>query len=431
MSLTQATPALLSLKVHRTADEIISMNTKEAISITSQPSASALKAQHVDVEVDNNADELATLRDIFEQQCFSLVAFRNTIHDTRKRQNEMLQNFRTFSGQLEKRLNCLQHGLSKKVQEMNFRVDMISKTLAPKPIFRRIQPENAFGRITGIDIVDDHIALTTLSGYLVVLNRLSFTTETSNQPFAKESLYYPSFVKRDKSLYLCAVSSGRKLLLASPYNAKPVECLEDKVDCFAIARNSRRKETFDIVTGKSQGVSFYSGDLSKPNALKVIGETKNLKGTITQIVIDSELQAVYVLTSRKMFYSISSSTYQVLSAKQFGVPVMQLALTMLFIVITVAPNDVLFVERNREEFNEISKFEVTDGLRRLYATDKSIFVVTKNQEIERRTLAKPEVADKICEARAGDYDPKEFISTVLECGGEIFVAHGNRLSVWL
>jgi hypothetical protein len=164
--------------------------------------------------------------------------------------------------------------------------------------------------------------------------------------------------------------------------------------------------------------------------MRVVGQTKNLRGAVTQIAIDSIQLAVFVLTSKRTFYSISATTFQVIASMQFMSPLMQLSMTGLFLVISCAPNDILMVERSREKYREVGRFTIEGGLRRFRCSEKSIIIITKGQRVERRDLCHPLEIDTICESEAADYDPLEYIGAVTARGQEIHLSHGNRISFW-
>jgi hypothetical protein len=422
--LPQATPALISLKVRRTADEIIAMDTSDASAILKATGQSRAR----EPMVLDHSREIADAQDLLERQCFSFVAFINSIHDASKVQRGIVDRFKTRASLLDTHLENVSDNFLKRIKAMNERIDVLSRTIAPRPIFRRLSPASDFGRITGIGASSSLIALTTASGDAVILNRGTFATEEVHQPFHGESMFCPTFSFRQGRLLLFTVTSGRKLLCLSPGKSPPAQILD--VDCFAVTDDAIVSDSFDLAAGEGQSVSFYSIDSDVPGMLKQLGSTKGLRGTVSQIVIDTDGAAVYVLTSRRVLYSISSSTYQVITSMQFQVPLMQLAMTRLFIVISCAPNDVILLERNREKLKEISRLQITEGLRKLFCTSKSIFVITKNQKVERRDLCNPQLGFRICDPEAADYDPVEYIGAVLSTEGELFVAHGNRISLW-
>jgi len=116
-SLSQATPALASLRVHRTADEIISMDTRDRLSIVSQPRILKL----ADEQPEDPTEELQAVREVVEQQSFSLVAFRNNMLDARAQHDGVLREFHAQATAIGERLRVFTGGLLKKVRQMNHR----------------------------------------------------------------------------------------------------------------------------------------------------------------------------------------------------------------------------------------------------------------------------------------------------------------------
>jgi hypothetical protein len=419
--LPQSTPALLSLKVRRTAEEIIAMNTNEAGTVASQ----ALSQPKAADETLSHADEIRNVHLLVEQQCFAFVASLNTIHDARKMQNEAQQRFQAHAKSIEERLHRLSDELLKKVKEMNHQIDLISHTLAPKPIFRRMSAPNEFGRVTGICVLGDVVGVTTASGFVVILSHDSFAVVAAFQPFPAASLFHPTFIVRPNGTSLLTIASNRKLLLSSPYRQAPDELL-DAVECFEATEEQGTRTGFDIVTGHPQMATFYALE----GGMRAVGQTKNLRGTVTQIVIDSVQLAVFVLTSRRTFYSISATTFQIILSMQFSSPLMQLSMTGLLLVISCAPNNILMIERIREKYKEVGRFTIERGLRRFWCSQKSIIIITKDQKVERRNLCQPMEIDIICEPETADYDPLEYIGSVTTVRQEIYLSHGNRISFW-
>ena len=432
MSLSLATPALLSLKVRRTANEIIDMDATGQTGLTTQPIAQPSIVSKVAIEpADDNADEIRTVEDLLEQQCFALVACHNTIHDAREAQAEILRRFHTRANTIEAKLANLSQKLFSKIRGMNNRIDMISRTLAPKPIFRQLQPPNEYERVTGIAIGESMIALTMASGHLVVLNQETLGTEYVSQPLPSEALFNPAFVARkNMQLSLLCLSSGGKLMFSCPLKSDPSVCADQKIECFAVAERAVLNDGFDVVAGMAGRVGFYGLDSVRPKELKLLGETTNIKGTASQVVVDDQEEVVYVLTSKRVLYAISGTSFEVISSVQFRTPLMQLGLTALFIVVSCAPNTVVLLERKGENHQEQMRFEITSGLRRLCCSEKEILVITKKQEVERRMLCNPLVADTICARQAADYDPLEYMGAIHMCANKIYLSHGNRISVW-
>lgn len=429
MSLSQAAPALVSLKVHRTADEIISMDLGDSACGAIQSLSLSTKNQP-EVSGEDPSDELQAVREVLEQQCFSLVAFRNLMLDSKKIRQESLRRFHAQAKVIEGRLGTLSSELFKRIHDVNHRIGIISRTLAPRPTFRGLQPPNEFGRITGIDVADDLIALTTTSGHLLILERDTFQVHHKVLHNENEALFCPIFTHRRGFLSLFFITSGRQLMFSAPYKSEPFLCLDKKVECYAITDNTILRDGFDVVSGQIQGITFYGFDLDNPRLLRALGETKNIRGTVTQLVVDNQRISVYALTSKCIFYAISGTSYNVVSSMQFQTPLMQLTLTTLFIVFSRAPNDIIVAERGRDKFHQITEITIPQGLRRLCCSEKEILIIRKDQGVERRTLCDPLNACRICEPEAADYDPQEYIGTIYASHNTVYISHGNRLSLW-
>ncbi|OHT17010.1 hypothetical protein TRFO_12698 [Tritrichomonas foetus] len=429
-SLSHAQPPLLSLNVRRTVDAIIEMDTEEAQSVIAQPLIP--KPTKDESAPQDHQEEIKAIHEILEQQCFAFVAFHNHIKDAREVQMNQMKEFQTRANSIASRIQNLSSTLFNKVHELNHRIDIIQRTLAPKPIFRKLLPPNEFGRITGINTIDNFISLTTATGHLIILDRENFEIIETFQPLPNESLFFPSFIRRQNNIIgLFCVTSNRNLFFSTPVTNPPSNCFKEKVECYAVADNSNAHSAFDVVLGHHQFVNFCLINTENSKEIISVGTTKNLRGTVTHIVVDDDHDAVYLLTSKRYYYSISASTFQTITSTNFQNPLMQIALTRIFIVVSCAPNDIILAERNREKFNQIYRFDVSAGLRRLCTSDKSLFVITKKQQIEKRTLSKPLESQSICEPEAADYDPREYIGAIHCDGSDIYLAHGNRISLWI
>lgn len=425
-SLSQATPPLLSLSVRRTVDTLLTMETGDATSNVSQP----LNTKSKDEPSMDHSLEFQKVQEILEQQCFAFVAFRNQIRDARDVQNKIMQRFHERASAIENRLTQVSTSLLQKAQELNQRVDIISKTLAPKPIFRHLLPPNDYGRITGIKIQDQVLAITTSSGQFIGMKKDTYEVEVIQQPFPNESLFSPNFLVHQSTIIALTVTSGRKLLIHLPYTAYPAECFDGKVECFSVSSEAALSEGYEVVIGQASQILFCNFLSDNPKKLNVTGSTKKIRGTVTHIVTDNDNEAVYALTSRRMFYSVSGSTFQIITQTQFQTPLMQLALTRVFIVISCAPNDIILGERNRDKFNQIFKITIDAGLRRFCCGTKYILIIRKDQRIERRMLCQIGEPESICEPDAADYDPEDYIGSVYCEGPVIYLSHGSRISIW-
>ena len=171
-SLSQPQPPLLSLNVRRTVNDIIQMDDAGGQSVITQPLVqNKVKDEPI---VQDHSIEIKAMQDILEQQCFSFVAFHNHIRDAREIQLKQMKQFQERANLIQKRIKNLSTSLLTKVHDLNHRIDLIQSTLSPKPIFRMLMPQNDFGRITGIDIIDEYIATTMATGDLVVFKKENF-----------------------------------------------------------------------------------------------------------------------------------------------------------------------------------------------------------------------------------------------------------------
>lgn len=428
-SLSQPQPPLLSLNVRRTVDDIIQMDAVEGQSVITQP----LVQNKVKEEpaTQDHSIEIKAMHDILEQQCFSFVAFHNHIRDAREIQLKQMKEFQTRANFIQNRIKSISTSLLTKVHELNHRIDLIQKTLSPKPIFRNLMPQNDFGRITGIDINTDYIAITMATGDLSVLKKDDFEVVASFQPVKNDSLFMPSFIQRPNNIIgLFSISSSRQLFYSLPVLTEPIQVFTNDIESYAVSKTFESKPTFDLVTGSFQSISFCLINQEKPREISIVGTVKGIRGSVTNIVVDNDNDAVYIITSKRNYYSISASKKQIIMSLSFQTQLMQISMTQMFIVISHAPNDIILAERNSEKFNQIFKINIDDGLRRFFASTNSLFIITQNQKIEKRNLASPLDKIFICEKEAADYDPKEYIGAIHSIDADIYLAHGNRLSYW-
>ncbi|KAK8852801.1 hypothetical protein M9Y10_017791 [Tritrichomonas musculus] len=428
-SLSQPQPPLLSLNVRRTVDDIIQMDATDGQAVITQPLVQNKVKEEPSFQ--DHSIEVKAMHDILEQQCFSFVAFHNHIKDAREIQLKQMKQFQTRANFIQDRIRNLSTSLLAKVHELNHRIDLIQKTLSPKPIFRMLMPPNDFGRITGIDIIDDYIAITMATGDLAILKKDNFDIVTSFHLVENESLFMPLFIQRpNNNVGLFSISSSRRLFYSLPALTEPSQVFSNDIESYALADGSKNKQSFDLITGHFQFINFCLINSENPREISVNGTLKGIRGSVTHIVVDDDRESVYLITSKRYYYAISSSNRQIVMSMSFPTPLMQLSMTQMFIIISCAPNDIILAERNREKFNQLFKIEISDGLRRFLACDNCILIITKSQNIEKRELASPLEKLYICEKEAADYDPKEYIGVIYCIGTDIYLAHGNRLSYW-
>ncbi|OHT07388.1 hypothetical protein TRFO_24402 [Tritrichomonas foetus] len=429
MTLSHAKPALISLNIRRTVDSLLTMDTSPDTIKNEMPKKIILKPK--EETVIDHSEEISKIKTMLEQQCFEIVACNNKIIDARKEQKELLSLFHTRAETLENRLTTLSSILFQKVEDLNRRIDTINKTLTPKPILTSFLPPNDFGRITGLDAKNELLAYTTVQGNLVVLDRnREFKLLSSNQPFPHESLFSPVLINRQNTNGIFAITSARKLLFATPARSQPKQLIEGRVESYSVITDSIRHETYDIVTGHQGQMNFFTFQ-DNYNSVNLVGSVRKLNGIVSHIVTDYENEAIYALTSRRWYYTISSSTFGLVISHQFQNTPLQIQLSTVFIIISFAPNDIVILERNREKVSILTKFSIVGGLRSFYCGENHIFVITKNQQIERRGLCKPEESEIICEPDVADYDENEYIGTVFSDGMTIYLSHNNRISVWV
>lgn len=433
MNVSHSKPPLLSLNIKRTVDSLLTLNTSEQNENQSD-SKSNQNLQNItkhkeEVQIDHSA-EIKLMKEMLEQQCFEIVAYSNKIKDARRDQNHLLTQFHNRAEALELRLSSLTSTLLQKTSDMNQRIDSISKTLTPKPILVKLLPPNIYGRITGINAKMNLLAYTTALGYLIVIDRSKgYGVISENQPSSNEALFSPVIINRQDANGIFTVSSARKLFFATPAFARPKQICELKVESFSAITDSFKRENYDIVTGHHGMVNFYQF-YENYGSINLIGSIKKLTGNVNHIVADTENEAIYCSTSRKFFYSISSSSYTLINSYQFPNMPLQIKLSTVFIIISFSPDDILILERNREKINILKKLTISGGLRYFYCGENQLFIITKKQQVERRRLCNPDENEIICEPDVADYDENEFIGTIFADDSKIYLSHNDRISVW-
>lgn len=429
MTIPHSSPPLLSLNIRRTVDSLLTLNTSDQKEIEKASSNNIVKHKE-DSQIDHTT-EIQLMKNMLEQQCFEIVAYNNKIKDARSAQNRLLSQFQTRANDLESRLSNLTSTLFQKAEDMNRRIDSINKTLTPKPILTKILPQNDYGRITGIYSKMNLMAYTTALGYLIITDRSKdYGIISKNQPSNNEALFSPVIILRQNVDGVFAVSSARKLLFATPVFARPKQICELKVESFSAITDNFKVNNYDIVTGHQGFVNFYQFQ-DNYNGINLIGSLKKLTGNVNHIVSDTENEAVYCLTSRKFFYSISSSSFGLINSHQFTSMPLEIQLSTVFIIISFSLDDILILERNREKLNVLKKLTIIGGLRYFYCGENKLFIITKkNQQIERRRLCHPNICEIICEPDVADYDENEFIGTIFYDESRIYLSHNDRISIW-
>ena len=430
-SLSQSQPPLLSLNVRRTVDAIIEMDANDTSVVIGQSlNQTKNKEEH---QIPEHEEEIRAMKDLLEQQCFAFVSYHNHVQDARKVQKAQMEKFTMLANNIQDRLESLSSALFNKVKEINHRIDIIQRTLSPKPIFKRILPQNDFGRVTGIDVNEKYLVFTTAGFYVVIVDKDKFDVIHAYQPLPNNSLFHPTLVLLpDGNDGLFCISANRKLLFSNPVLSTPEQCFNDNVECFAVNQYCLQSQSaFDIVLGHHQCINFCKINPENLKELNIVATTKDFRGNVTSLVVDNDNDAIYALSSKRIFYCVSSSSYQISFTINFQTPLMQLGVTRMFIIISYAPNNIIIAERNSKEFKQIYQFEISKGLRRFCTSDKCIYIITKDQEIEKRCMCHPHEVETICEVESADYDRSEYIGCIYCDHTDIYLSHGNRISLWI
>jgi hypothetical protein len=102
----------------------------------------------------------------------------------------------------------------------------------------------------------------------------------------------------------------------------------------------------------------------------------------------------------------------------------------MFIIVAVAPDSLVFLQRNKEKFVQVSIVTVGRGLRYIIADRRFLFVVTRENTVERRAYASPAISETICEADVAEYDEQEPLGRIFRDAERLFLTHGGNVSVW-
>ena len=425
----QATPPLLSLKVRRTVDTILALDTPEQSDhpIVSTPATN--KARQV-VTVDHSG-EIQRIMDILEKQSFAIVAYKNKIHDAKIQQSKLMNEFHEKAKSLDNKLSRLQTSLLKKLSDLNKRVDTISRNIALKPTFISMLPQNNYGRITGITSLDNILLVTTADGYLLQINRETLQIEKEHRYSEQEALFQPTIYTHGSLIVAFCLSSHRTLIHGLPDGIyKPEKVINTQVESYAINFDVNTRDLFEVALGEANQIEYALYNQNTVPKLTIVGSTKKIRGTVTSLIADQFQNAIFAITSRRVFYSISATNFNVINQESFDKPIMQLATTQCFILLSVAPNDIVVLEKNREKFNKLYNITIEAGLRRFFAGNNELLIIMKDQKVQRRRLCDITKAEPICEHEAADYNGEEYIGCVYEIDRQIYLSHGNRLSYW-
>jgi hypothetical protein len=102
----------------------------------------------------------------------------------------------------------------------------------------------------------------------------------------------------------------------------------------------------------------------------------------------------------------------------------------MFVIVVVAPDSLVFLQRNREKFVQVCVVNVDEGFRCFTAGRRYLYVVTKHDTAERRAYANLAIAEAICGRDVAEYDEDVALGIILVADEVLFLAHGNAISVW-
>lgn len=425
MTNTQSQPPLLSLKIHRTVEAILNVDTLE------NDNNHERKKRDLSERLDHS-EEISQINGILEQQCFQFTAFRNQIKDTRIEQKKLMDVFHEKVKQIEESLKKAEATLLKKVSDLNKRYDIIARNLTLKPTFRSITSRSDFGRITAITGCGNILLSTTNNGWIFYLDRQSFDIRGRFRFSENEAVFRPSIYMRENRFVTFYLTSAKKLLHGTIDGQKIMceVCCEGPVESYCINTDHNANEKYDIILGKVDQIEFCTYRADSVDPLTVVASTNRLRGTVSAIVLDNHINAVFVLTSKRMFYSISSDNHNIIYSESFKYPLMQIFVTQCFIIISTAPNDIIVAEKSKEKLNRLYNLTIDAGLRRMYVSQTSIFIIQKDQRIQRRKLHDMTKEEIICEPYAANYDEEEYIGAIESMGEDLYLSHGDMISHW-
>ena len=459
-------PALLPLTIYRNVDKLFKMEAdQEEIQI--QPIQQIQSKEETETH-DHTPQELSVIKDIVEQQCYTYIVYYNKIHDRMKVQHNTINNFKRRANQLQVSLDKLQSLLLRKASALNRRIDLIEKTLCSKPIYKSITPENEDGRITGIAYSQTEVVTTTIYGKLNFFTRDTLVPK-NHKSYRGKALFSPKFWN---DIIFC-LSADSELLFS--YSDLPLSiALDGATNSFSFSSLIATDLVgfqFHLMTGHQGCVKLHTIERVKPKSLDIsndneidlilkdsneenglnqtqgppvkepsinqvkyslttVSTIKGIRGNVLQLLHDPILDSIFLLTSKRIVYSISSTTSQIINSIQFDTIPMQIALTRCFIVVSLAPNSIILMHRNREKFTEVKRIEITSGLRRFCCGVKELYILTKKQTIERRMLSNVTLFDNICEPIDSDYDEEAYIGVIEVNNYDIFISHDHRMTQW-
>jgi hypothetical protein len=369
------------------------------------------------------------MKGIVERQSFELLSFRCRVEDARMKQYKVTRRFNERAKALEARLFSVSESFTQRLAELSRRVTAISNALSPAPIFQGMIQTECQGRITGMDIMDDLMALTTSSGDLVIYDLLTQARKSSCRPFEKVGLFQPKLLTRGTTRLCAVLAANGKLLLSLPAWAAPITICEEKVESFLVVPGSLKRESFDIITGGVRSIDFHTFN-SDWFSTKIEGSSKKLQGTVSHLELDSENEAVYLLTTRRFLYCISTVVFNATLTHEFATPPLGLTITTMFVIVAVAANDLVILQRNRDRFVQACVIKIDQGLRYFSPGKSYLYVVTKNETVERRPYSRVSAAEPICSRDVAEYDEDVPLGRIAWDNDILYLAHGNAVSVW-
>lgn len=415
-------PPLLSLSVRRDVDQILELDSSITPSDNEQFFSTYFSRSQTKLSFN---DEIETIQEILEQQCYSFVALKIQIQKSRTNLKEASNFFRSKLIYLQGMLQDFQSKCSTQISQFSTRFSLIEVAARNKPMFQKILPDNDFGRITGIVTTDSSVICTHFNGYIVFVDRKTFTTSFIQ---TTGPVYFPTVYNKGKIQYLVVMDSSRHLLV---FHKNSLHQLNFPINAFCF-RFQYKIEEFNLVIGGEGYIHFFRlyFDESTHFPFKTLDSSNKLNGSIISLAIDNELETVYAINSNRMFYSISYKDYQTRFSRKFDYLLIQLFLSKDYIFLSLASNDILLCKRNQNELEILKKLTISQGLRRIFVIDRFLFIITKSQIILRSSTHFPDRYNQICESESENYNNEEYIGCLHYSRGHIFISHYNKLSIW-